>query len=478
MMQTMQTLERTLQPPVPVVSIGQALRTRAVWLCLAAFSAVHLTLWAVQPDLERKILTGDRAGDRLRALDQLVAADGLDARLAVIFRVGSPGDYVLFAPVYALFGAPGIVFQSLVLYSIALVALYALARRLLGEPSALIATAAWVALPSTLFHPHVLVTETICNPLLVLLLVLLVRLHDAKKPQPATLVAAACLTAILVFVRHVFLLLPFAIALWLIAFRPRGVFGDGGALARPLARYLGVSFAIIALWWVTLALGSFRYPPSESIGGLQSNLFLRAERMAYLGHVELPVSYAQHSAAAGKPTRLFQPLEFVGFAAKHPVLFTRTAAADAFNMMVNPGVAMLAGRYLGLFDLAERSHRDLNKWREVREKQGFLGLARLLLETSPVGLAVNAAGLIAWIAFLAVAALGAVRFMRDATREPALRWLLAGLVVYVAGLTCLTAGYTRWDHRTPMDVALVLFFAAGVMDLRSRHAGSPRLAVA
>ena len=145
-------------------------------------------------------------------------------------------------------------------------------------------------------------------------------------------------------------------------------------------------------------------------------------------------------------------------------------------MLFRSGVAMLAGRYLGLFDLAERSHRDLNKWREVREKQGFLGLARLLLETSPVGLAVNAAGLIAWIAFLAVAALGAVRFMRDATREPALRWLLAGLVVYVAGLTSLTAGYTRWDHRAPMDVALVLFFAAGVMDLRSRHAGSPRLA--
>lgn len=464
------------QPAGPRLSLRRSLARREVWLILLAFAAIHALFWYLQPDVAAKMVVGDRAGDRLRTLDRLLAATGFDSKMAVVFDSGSPGDYLLFAPAYALFGAPGIVAQALVLYGLALLTVHALATRLIGAPAAVIATVAWLLLPSTLFHPHALVTEAICNPLLVLLIAALVRLHDSDEARPATLMAAALLTALLVFVRHVFLLLPPAIAIWLAVFRPAGALGRDGTAPRPLLRYLAVSFSIAALWWVALTVGALRWTPGDSVGGLKSNLFLRAERMAYLGHVPLPASYLERNAAAGHDTRLLEPAEFIRYSLVHPWLFARTAAADAFNMMVNPGVAMLAGRYLSLFDLGERNHRDLNKWRETREKEGFLGLARLLLATSPTALAVNAIGVAAWVAFLAVAAFGAIVVLADATREPALRWLLAGLVLYVVGLTSLTAGYTRWDHRTPIDVALVLFFAAGSLGLAERHAGPRRLA--
>ena len=43
--------------------------------------------------------------------------------------------------------------------------------------------------------------------------------------------------------------------------------------------------------------------------------------------------------------------------------------------------------------------------------------------------------------------------------EPALRWLIAGVPLYLVGLTSLTAGYTRWDHRSPLEFVIALLFA-------------------
>jgi hypothetical protein len=252
----------------------------------------------------------------------------------------------------------------------------------------------------------------------------------------------------------------------MLIFRPGGI-GRGRVV---LAGYLAGSFALILAWWMVIAVGSFRYDLGRSVGGLESNLYLRAERMAYLGGIDLPPSYFDRNAAAGRDTRTLEPMEFVGLAWQRPDLYARTVAADAFNMMANPGVAMLFGRYLGCFDLGEKTHRDLNKWRETREKHGFVGLARLLLETSPVGFLVNAVGITIWIALLGLATYGAVVVLGDAVTPPALRWLLAGLVVYVIVLTSMTAGYTRWDHRSPLEVPLALMVGSATSALRQRYA--------
>lgn len=441
-----------------------------LWALIAVFAAIHAAMIALVPDTARKMQIGDRAGDRFRALSEILAADGLDGALRVIFKTGSVGDYILFLPAWSVGGHGAVIAQSLVLYALAAVALYSLVTRLHSRDAAGLATAVWIALPSTLFHPQALVTETICNPVLILLVRALVGAFDAARPAPWRLLLIAILTAILAFVRHIYLLLPFAVLLWLVVFRPGGI----AITRRTGIGYVAVSLSLLLVWWAAIAAGSLRYEIGGSVGGLHSNLFLRAERMAYLGRIELPASYQARSAKAGEDVRSMPPTEFVSYAWSNPTLFARSAAADAFNMMVNPGVAMLAGRYLGLFDLGEKSHRDLNKWRETREKEGIVALARLLLETSPVGLAVNALGIVLWGIVLLGAAWGAVIWLADALREPALRWLFAGVPLYLIGLTSLTAGYTRWDHRSPLEFVIAFLFAVAVLDIRRRIAADGR----
>ena len=118
-----------------------------------------------------------------------------------------------------------------------------------------------------------------------------------------------------------------------------------------------------------------------------------------------------------------------------------------------------------LFDLAERNHRDLNKWREAREREGPLGVARLLWQTSPTGFVFNLGGSILWAGFLGLALIGAWQFGWNQRLTPAVRVLLFGLATYAIVLTSATAGYTRWDHRSGIEFILAIWFAVGVARL-------------
>lgn len=425
-----------------------------------AFLAGHLLLALLVPDGAARMLVGDRAGDRFRALTELLAQPDLDHAIGVIFRIGSPGDWILFAPAFAVAGPYGVMAQNVVLYALGLVALYRLGHMLLPPAGARIACIAWCLLPATVFHPHALASEAICNPLLIMLVERLVRLELAEDAGWRDVLIAGAMTAVIAFVRHVYLLLPLAVALWLLLLRPQGV----GRSSR-IAAYLALGYALTMLWWAAIGLGGQRYPLGESVGGLKSNLFLRADRMAAMGGLALPQGYLDRNRAAGKELRTMRPAEFAAFAGAHPGLFIRSALSDAFNLVANPGVAMLAGRYLGLFDLGERNHRDLNKWRETREREGVTGLVRLLWQTSPVGLAFNLAGSILWAGFVGLALLGAFLFVIDRRQSPAVRVLLAGFVAYATVLTSATAGYTRWDHRSGIEFILAIWFAIGLLRL-------------
>jgi hypothetical protein len=431
------------------------------WL-LAAFLTAHAALWLLVPNTAQKLVIGDRAGDRWNALTELFASPTLDVAMATIFRIGSPGDWIMFAPVFRLGGANGVILQNVALYALSLLLLYRMCLILTPPAIARLAAVAWAILPATIFHPHALVSEGIANPCLIAVAYQLVRLEFADDTRWRDLLLIGLTLAVLCFSRHIYLLLPLAVAAWLLLFRPHGL----GAARNAAVPLLGAG-ALVGLWALISALGQAHYPLGKSVGGLESNLYLRADRMAAMGQVPMPDGYLARKKLDIEASTL-EPSEFVKFASTHPLLFAKTAVSDAFNLVANPGIAMLAGRYLGLFDLGEKNHRDLNKWREAREQSGPLGVVKLLWSTSPTGFIFNAIGGLLWVVFLSVAAWGAWLFAIDREQMPALRWLLFGIVGYALVLTSVTAGYTRWDHRSGIEFIFALWFAIGAMNLAAK----------
>ncbi len=450
------SLERTL--PAGVGTRTTLDSDRLVAWVLSTFAAFHVALIAFMPAAAEKFMLGDRANDRSVKMQNLLSADSLDAFFGAVFRQASPGDYILFAPAYALAGPTGVMLQNTALILVGALFLYKLANLFFSGRVAAIATVAWCLLPATLFHPHVFVSEAIANPLLIAATFFIARFATADVPRTRDLIAAALLTAVLCFTRHVYLVMPFFFAAIVWIARPRAP----RETLPTLALFLVLCFSLVLGWAAADHFGSQRYGAGDSVGGLGSNLYLRGERMAAIGEFALPAAIDERAQAAGTDLRTMKPGEFIQIVVAHPVSYAKTAISDIFNITANPGMAMVAGRFLGVFDLGEKSYEDYNKWREVRDREGIPGLLRELWRTSPLGLVINAAGGLAWAGFLIVALFGAWKLVTDRSRSLALKILLVGMPVWLIGFTSLSAGYTRWDHRSPVEFALAILFALGI----------------
>lgn len=430
------------------------------WL-LSLFAAFHVTLIFALPDAAERFMLGDRANDRTVKTENLLGADSFDAFLGVLFRQASPGDYVLFAPAYWLGGPTAVMLQNTALILVGVLFLYRLARLFFSQRVSVIAATAYCLLPATLFHPHAFVSEGICNPLLIVCSYFLARFATSDRPQTRDLVITGALTALLCFTRHIYLLLPlfFAGILWL-TMRQNAM-----AKLRACATILALGFSLVAGWAVAAQIGEQHYGAGESVGGLGSNLYLRAERMSRIGGFELPATIEERAKASGTDLLVVRPNEFAGLVATHPLPFARTIVSDAFNITANPGMAMVFGRFLRVFDLREKSYEDYSKWRQIRDKEGLPALVMELWKTSPTGVIVNAVGAVAWLGFVMVALYGGWKLLIDRAQPLVIKLLLFGLPGYLIGFASVTAGYTRWDHRSPAEFAIALLFAVGVLAL-------------
>lgn len=424
---------------------------RFIALLLPVVALAHLALVLLLPNLEEKFQLGDRAWDRSAKIDQIMAAKDWNGAVESVFFHSSPGDYVFFLPAYAAFGAPGVIVQNILLFLLGVYFLYRLGREFFSPPLAKIATLAYCLLPSTLFHPQAFVTESLCNPLLIIAAYYALRMLSGEHSSLRDTIVFAALVAVICFARNMYVLLPFAVAaLVLLHARPSRL-----ALPRG-AGLVAVSLSLVALWQAALWVNDGRYEVGPSFHGLSSNLYLRADRMARMGGFELPAHVAE--------SRNMAPGEFAELAIDHPRSLLRAAASDAVNLFVNTGVSMAYGRYLGLFDLKEKSDEDTFKWRDMRDTEGTFAMVRYMWQTSPMALALNLAFTLAWGIVCAIALYGLLHFLRQTARPLPQRLLLPGMALYVFVFS-FAAGSIRWDHRSPAEFIICLMFALGVLHL-------------
>lgn len=446
---------------------GRLQRRPLLWILLL-FAALHAGLLLYDLSHPEARLMGDRSKGRLAAIVELhqrvAAGEGFGA---VLSELGHPGDFMFHYPAYVLAGEVGILLLQILLQLLTVVLLYRLAVDLFGAPRlAAVAAATYMILPGTLLHTHTITSEAVFNPLVLLVVLLLVR--SLRSGGWAALAGAGVLSGLASLIRPLNLLFPGLLgALLLLARGRRGLVP---------AAWLVVIATAIPLGWLSYAqtqTGAFSMGMGKH--SLSHNLYVRAERMARIGDLEL--------APAAIDSERLGPAAFLGQVVRHPIAYLQTFVSDAGNAVLNSGINTFAGRYLKLYELPGDTAFSMR----ARDEVGWLGLIRIVLGTSPVMALVNIVAGLAWLAFLAGAAVGAWLLVRSVsvTREMKLLLLLVPVYYIAAG----QAGYVlRWGYRTPGEFVLALLFAlalawlAGWCDARTRFVpsgapdGEPRTA--
>lgn len=419
---------------------------------LSIVAAAHMALTLAIPHLAEKFLLGDRALDRLTKIDALLKAPSADAMAAVLIYYDCPGDYLLFVPAYLAFGPAGVIAQNVLLLLLGLWFLYRIGVTWFSPTVAKIACVVYALLPAMIFHPQVLVSEAICNPLLIVATWYAGQLVTKDRPALRDAILFGLVCAVLIPVREIFLLFPVVVGGLVLAKA-----GKGRQTLALLGVMLTLSFSIFAAWGLVRATAPARYERGISLQGLSSNLYLRAKRMEPLGGFQLPQDISQQRAISLG--------QFVELGVHEPSALARTIVSDAVDITANTGSAMVYGRYLGLFDLGEKNSADVSKWREIRDQQGTLAMLAYMSATAPSALAYTIGFAAAWAMFVMIALYGAWKFVRGFSPLE-LKLLLFSIPIYFFVFS-FVSGEPRWDHRSPMEFVLCLFFATGALALRA-----------
>ncbi|MGI9388270.1 MAG: ArnT family glycosyltransferase, partial [Methyloligellaceae bacterium] len=360
---------------------------------LVLVAALHAALTLLVPDMGQKFQLGDRAWDRAAKIDQLLGAGDLDAILAALFYNGPPGDYIFFVPAYALFGVPGVIIQNTALLLVGLWFLYRLGETYFSPRVARLASLVYAVLPATLFHAQTLASEAICNPLLIVATWFAARMISQATPDKRDVILFGLVSAILCSTRQIYLLFPVMVAGLLLLKAARGM-----KSIDPIAVALALSFSLVAAWSAANLINDGRYPVAPSFHGLESNLFLRAERMEAMGGFSLQPAVTK--------ARSLSPAAFLDVVTEQPARFAKTVISDAINLAGNTGVSMVYGRYFGVFDLKEKGDAGMYAWRDIRDRDGIFAMLAFMGRTAPLALVMNVVFVALWGAMLLVGVYG------------------------------------------------------------------------
>ncbi|MFO1127720.1 MAG: hypothetical protein U1E66_04690 [Rhodospirillales bacterium] len=369
-----------------------------------------------------------------------------------LLNLGPPGDYLFHALPYAIGGPVAVILVQLVLGLVAVVCVFQLARLLgLSEVYASLGTALYILLPSSLFQPHVLVSEGLFNPLVAIAVYLLVRTVQVSFRWPAFLVAIALL-AVAMEIRTQLVLYPFVlVAIFLYYFRRNW--------ARFVVPTLIVCFALPVAWVLfvssqpnELVIAKTELSARRNLSGIVARMSLRAgfpfERGAYPGE-EIPIP------------------EFLGYAIRYPLALVQVKTTDVVELVSNPGITAL-GKYLGVGLFNFRTETGRLFWSQVKWNAGVVGVVRELLRQDLAFLIPFLAACVVWSVLALGASFGAWLLIKDRRVGGAAKAVLFSIVTYNFAIVQV-GEVTRVTQRSPYEFVIAILFTIAAQHLLQRR---------
>lgn len=447
-------------------------RSHAVALIVSVFLAVHGALYAYDIHHPDAFLKADRAV--IRAEKIALVLDGADVwalqelprhpvyredvnelaahdTLARIAHLGPPGDYLVHGVIMKIGGWRAVILLQSLLTLVACLCVYDIACQLgLRRTTAVVASLVYLLLPTSIAHPHQLVTEGLYAPLVVFFSWGLLRAREGSAPLAAGVAAFSAVVA--VAVRPQFLLLP-------------GIMGTVGWVwgwPRPLCRLLVFApAAALAVWMLFVGWYTGEVGLGNSELGVGYNLYSQVERIARI--YRIPFDTEQY------PTKQMPVSEYLTFFWSHPGAVLAFRLVENTNLLLNIGVNQLLGQYLDI-DAFDTMAGGTLRWHELRGRVGLVEIVRVMA-SEPVSWLAVFMGSVAGAALLLVLASWGLYVLYRA-RAISREVKIVMVVVLLYGVIAVQPAILRPGHRSGFDFTLVLLamLAAETLLRRRKHA--------
>jgi AMP-binding enzyme/Dolichyl-phosphate-mannose-protein mannosyltransferase len=381
---------------------------------------------------------------------------------------GIVGDYFPQALLYLVGGRYLVIVFQVILMIGAVMAVYGITHLVTASPNAsLAASLLYVHLPHSLVYPHMLASESIFDPLLVISFYLAAILF-LDKARWSVLVASAVLLGCATLVRPITILWPLIAFIALLASRV----SIRQALLYPLLALLP-----LLLWMGYIKLNTGVFSMGASSHDLGRNLYYRAKKII---DGRLPEhDRAQASAAFLHETfsretmqneRVMTVRAYFRFCLHYPTGCLRFAGEDIAMYFAKSGVEKVTVDYL---DLAPDVQELVNKpydWRDLLYSQGVIGAFKIMVAKHPALILTSLTGTILTVLFWIFAEVGTLCVLSNnayTLQQRAFIAMLGAFPFYIVGVS-LVGAEMQSRHRAPAEFALCVLAVLGWTALMQR----------
>ncbi len=380
---------------------------------------------------------------------------------------GIVGDYLPQALLFLAGGKYLVIVVQIIMMIMAVMSVYGMTHLLTASPGAsLAASLLYVHLPHSLVYPHMLASEGIFDPLVVISFYFAAVLF-LDKPRWSALLASATLLGCATLVRPITILWPLVVFVALLVSR---------VSVRKALLYPLVAVFPLLLWMGYVNLNTGVFAMGSSTHDLSHNLRDRAAKT--IGR--LP----EHERAQARATfihetfsretmrneRVMSVPDYLRFCLHYPAGCLRFAAEDMAMYFAKSGVEKVT---IGYLDLAHDVQELVNKpsdWRDLMYSRGIIGALKVMLAEHPGLILTSLAGVILTVLFWILAEVGTFGALSDTAytfQQKAFIALLGAFPFYVLAVS-LVAAEMQSRHRAPAEFALCVLAVLGWMELRQR----------
>jgi 4-amino-4-deoxy-L-arabinose transferase-like glycosyltransferase len=424
---------------------------------LACAALLHAGLFLYDHLHPEVFLNADRAITRMRTIEALARLIGEGASLGNFFEShGIIGDYLPQAMLYMLGGRTAIVVGQVLLFLVSLAALFGMTFHVTGSRKcAGLSALLYLLLPHSLVFPHMLCSEAIFDPLVVISfyftsrVVLRDRGHAAAGP-------AGLFLGIATLVRPITALWPLAV-------------GAAMHLAKcsktSRGTFLILSYLPLLVWMSIMHQLSGAFSFGSSDHDAAHNMYERVVRITQRLPMTEQKRINQDYLRGRSDERAMSFRDFARFAVDYPAAYVSHLGKDAIVYFPKSGVEKLLLDYRDVEPSARIGLQDKQAgYRVQMEREGTLGAAQQILREHPALMILAVLGALLFTGMLGLAALGGWRGIRDRDLSLGAR-LMLGLIAlfpFYVFLTSQVVNTMKSRLRAPAEFCICLLVAIGV----------------